>query len=1182
MLSANPFVEAKEGTQAEKKAIYRQFISYFVPLFLILTLFMAILLGGDWLRTKNLIDTNEELQVKLIKNTLTRDLENIAPDLHLLLHNNSFNNFLNDPTADNLSKLQQSFSLFATHKQLYQQVRFIDTAGEEVVRIDYKSGKVVTVTGPSLQNKGNRYYFKESIALQRGAIFVSPIDLNVEHGLIEQPYQPMIRFATPVFDHTGTKRGILILNYLAERMLLHFDEVTSGTWGHIELLNKDGYWIRSHKREREWGFMLPHNRHFSDKHGEEAWSTMRQTEAGRIDQQDGIYSYVTLNPVAVTMESLKNVPDFHGVFQQNSNLGWKIVSDVETQVMYRRLLENLIYISGPVWTLLIILSLIGSWRLATHKIVQQQLQHEAELHAKVFAWTTEGITITDTDANILDVNNGFSQITGYTPEDVVGKNSNILSSGQHDAAFYHQLWAELANRGFWEGEIYNRGKAGNIFCEWLRINTVYDHNKRPVNYVAIFSDITKRRARENELQQNREMLNIAQEIAKIGSWDWDIIEDELYWSLETYRILGLEPKEGKTHYEAFLTSIHSDDREYVVTAINESTIIGKPFALEFQIVRPDGEIRIIKGQAEVTHNEDGKAVRMVGTIHDITELKQAEYELAMSDNVFNTAAEGIMVTDRSNRILRVNRAFSNITQYSEEEVIGLHPQRLLQSGRHDPEFYQSLWHTLNSEDHWSGEIWNLRKDGELFASHQNITVVRNVHGNIVQHISIFSDITERKRAEEDIRYLAHFDQLTGLHNRVLFKDRFEHAIAKAARVSGNVGLLFIDLDRFKFVNDNLGHDAGDQLLIQVSHILKQSVRKQDTVARLGGDEFTIILEDLESASDAAKVADQIIQSISKPLDIHQHEVVIGSSIGISIFPDNGLIPEELIKYADIAMYHAKESGRNQYQYYTTQLAEQSNHHFYLQARMRNALQNGEFELYYHPQIAIDGSRIIGAEALIRWNDPEHGVVSPSAFIPIAEETGLIAELGIWVLEAACLQAEKWCREYDPDFCISVNLSAKQLMAEDIFEKIESVIERSGLSPHNLELEVTETAVMENPEHGIHQLERLRALGVLLSIDDFGTGYSSLSYLKRLPITRVKIDRSFLVDANENRDDAMIVRAIIQMAISLELRVIAEGVEREEQIEFLLENGCSEYQGYYYSMPVQVSAFENLLVLQNTQ
>jgi diguanylate cyclase (GGDEF)-like protein/PAS domain S-box-containing protein len=814
--------------------------------------------------------------------------------------------------------------------------------------------------------------------------------------------------------------------------------------------------------------------------------------------------------------------------------------------------------------------------------VNQELDDTRHYVSNLFEAAPDATLVIDANGAIVRVNQKAEELLGYRASELVTLSTEDLMPGRYREV--HSKYREESYRG-------RKGREPDYGQDFIALTRGGDEipvditigfiEQQGSEYsIVTLRDISKKKQVDKELSYNREMLNIAQEIASVGSWDWDLVNDELHWSDEMYSIFGLDPKGNKTDYELFLRFIHLDDREPIATAINEAVIMDKPFENEFRIFRLDGEERILEGSGEVIRDESGKATRMVGIIHDITEFKKAQYELALSDNVFKHAAEAIIITDSQNCVLRVNSAFSRLTQYSKEEALNKTPQEMLKSFQHDSHYYDEIWASLNSEGKWSGELWDRRKDGEVFPTYQNISVVKDRHGHVVQHISVISDITEKKKAEESIKYLAHFDQLTGLHNRVLFKDRLEHAVVRARRNNVTVALLFIDLDRFKYVNDTLGHDAGDQLLIEVANILRECVRAHDTVARLGGDEFTVILEDLPHGRDAAIVASKIIDELVKPFTIHNQEAFIGSSIGIAIFPDNAETPEEVIKNADIAMYFAKESGRNQYQFYTQELADRSSNKFFMESRLRRALENNEFEVYYQPQVSIDDSRIIGAEALVRWNDPEHGIISPTAFIPAAEESGLIEPLGLWVMEHACRQAAKWCRDIDPNFCISVNLSSRQLAGGGVFDSVQSILESSGLSAENLELEITESAIMENPERGIQQLEQIRGLGVAIAIDDFGTGYSSLSYLKRLPITRVKIDRSFIKDAHVNRDDEMIVNAIIVMSQSLGLRVIAEGVEHELHLKYLRSSGCNEYQGFYFSKPVPAKQFELLLQLDD--
>ncbi len=697
--------------------------------------------------------------------------------------------------------------------------------------------------------------------------------------------------------------------------------------------------------------------------------------------------------------------------------------------------------------------------------------------------------------------------------------------------------------------------------------------------IATIRDISERRKVEHEFRYNQLMLNKAQEISHVGSWDWNLKNNKLEWSDEVYRIFGYEPQEFKANYNAFLDSLHSEDRDSVINAVNAALGIEKKYDIEHRIVRPDGEERVVHEQGEVLHGNDGKPFRMIGTVRDITELKKSQFDLRLADNVFKNSMEAILVSDENNRILRVNGAFISITGYMPAEVIGRKPQEVLSSGKHEKDFYEALWDTLLGTGYWEGEIWDRRKNGEIFPARHNISVVKNEHDKIVQYISIFNDITLEKRTQERIEALAHYDQLTRLPNRMLFNDRLEHAIQRATRDPHKVGLMFIDLDRFKNVNDTLGHHAGDRLLQIVADRLKECVRKEDTVARLGGDEFTIILEKLTNAEDAVVVADKILKTITKKMHLDGHDVVVGGSIGVSVFPDDGDNAQAILKNADIAMYRAKEQGRNQYQFYTSDLAVAAESRFHLERELHAALENEELVLYYQPQVNAAQGRMTGMEALIRWHHPVKGVIPPLEFIPLAEDTGLILPIGNWVMLTACRQARLWQDLYKTPFKIAVNISAYQMTHGDIVAEVDKVLTESGLHAEYLELEITESFLMENPQEGLAKLSQLRRMGVTLAIDDFGTGYSSLNYLKNLDVDRFKIDRSFVMDVPGKGNDEAIVETIVGMSKTLGLKVIAEGVEQQEQVDFLFRHGCADIQGYYYSEPVTANELERLFTYQ---
>ncbi len=573
---------------------------------------------------------------------------------------------------------------------------------------------------------------------------------------------------------------------------------------------------------------------------------------------------------------------------------------------------------------------------------------------------------------------------------------------------------------------------------------------------------------------------------------------------------------------------------------------------------------------------DQKVVGSVVTFVDITQRKLAEDKLRQSATVFENTDEGIIVASAERKIVAVNGAFTRISGYRAAEVLGETPN-FLQSGVHDKDFYRKLWARLEKNGQWRGEIWNRRKNGEIYPAWENISVVKDEVGRITNYVSIFSDISAIKESEKRLSHLAHHDALTGLANRLMLTANLDQILEWAKRHGQKVALLYLDLDRFKIINDTLGHAYGDQLLRAVAARLRQCVRAEDTVARLGGDEFTIILVEITNAEDAAKIAKKINSKLAKPIPVNEQELVTSASIGISIYPDDASNRHDLLKAADTAMYHAKERGRNTFRFYTAELTTKAFEHLSLERGLRRALNNDEFELYYQPQVALDSGKIVGVEALIRWRHPKRGLLAPSSFIPVAEETGLINPIGEWVFRTACAEAKTWRAQGLPAVRLAINLSERQILSESSLERIHTMLHDLGLKPGmvQLDLEITER-VLKIAEQSVDTLSHLKSWGIMLAIDDFGTGYSSLSRLKQLPIDTLKIDRSFVRNIPHDRDDQAIVKAIIAMGHGLSLNVIAEGAEREDQLAFLHAHGCDELQGFLFSKPVPAKTMRRLL------
>ncbi|HSV28319.1 MAG TPA: EAL domain-containing protein, partial [Candidatus Omnitrophota bacterium] len=533
--------------------------------------------------------------------------------------------------------------------------------------------------------------------------------------------------------------------------------------------------------------------------------------------------------------------------------------------------------------------------------------------------------------------------------------------------------------------------------------------------------------------------------------------------------------------------------------------------------------------------------------------------------------EGIVITDPNGIILSVNPAFTEITGYPAEEAVGQTP-RLLKSDHHDDAFYSAMWAELKAKGQWKGELWNRRKSGDVFLEHQTISMVPGPDGRPVRYVAVFNDITELRRKDERIRHLAYHDPLTALPNRQLLNDRLEHALNMCRREGRQIAVMFLDLDRFKVINDTLGHDVGDNLLREVAKRLSGAVRAVDTVARLGGDEFVVLIEHPDSPRAVAQVAEKIIHALTAPVELGDNVVHVTTSIGISLFPNDGDDLTALMKNADTAMYAAKSAGRNGYHFFSRSMNDKAQWRLELENEMRLALDRQEFELFYQPKVDMATMRPDGAEALIRWRHPTKGVISPADFIPLAEETGLIVAMGEWALLEACSQMRRWREEGLGDVKVAVNLSARQLVGTGLFALVSAALELNELPPGLLELELTESAVMHETERAIAMLEGLKTLGVSIAIDDFGTGYSSLSYLKKLPLDTLKIDRSFVMDIETNEQDAAIVRTILAMAETLRLDVVAEGVETQSQVDFLSATNCGKCQGYFFSRPLPAADF----------
>lgn len=680
--------------------------------------------------------------------------------------------------------------------------------------------------------------------------------------------------------------------------------------------------------------------------------------------------------------------------------------------------------------------------------------------------------------------------------------------------------------------------------------------------------------RETELAASTERLHTAQRLSHVGSWSYNALTGQANLTAEALAIFEL-PKNKPLSFSDFIERTHPEDRAPLQASYAQAAQEHTPIEIEHRLLLPDGRIKWVCEHGLLEFDDDGQVQGSIGTVQDITSQKQAETELRIAAVAFESQL-GILVTDAHWIIQRVNPAFTQITGYTAQEAIGQSPH-IVRCTQHDDAFYEQIWHCVRDEGAWHGEVWQQHKQGHAYPCWLSITAVKNAQGETTHYVGAQQDISDRKYAEERINQLAFFDQLTGLPNRTLLLDRLRQAIAGAQRSRHLGALLFINLDKFKTLNDTLGHDKGDLLLKQTAERLIACVRGGDTVARMGGDEFIIMLPNLStSPQEAAVQAEAVGEKILAELNRHHvlDDMIFHStaSLGISLFTPDSHCIDDLLKQVDLAMNRAKSSGRNSLRFFDPEMEADVLSRAALESDLHEALSKQQFQVHYQAQMT--GGVLSGSEALLRWQHPQRGMIAPDEFIPLAEETGLILQLGAWVLEAACQQLVAWADNPELNYLsIAVNVSPRQFHRPEFVSQVCQILERTGANPRRLKLELTESLLIEDVDEVIRKMQALKEVGLGFALDDFGTGYSSLYYLKHLPFDQMKIDRSFVRDILDDTNDATIARTIVTLAQSLGLGVIAEGVENQAQLDFLAELHCHAYQGYYFSRPLPVGEFE---------
>lgn len=851
-------------------------------------------------------------------------------------------------------------------------------------------------------------------------------------------------------------------------------------------------------------------------------------------------------------------------------------------------LHAVIQVCVVIVSTLLIRALVGAYRSRLnelHHIGQDLRAGTAELQAsKAALYRAQAVAKVgnweyDFAIDTLTLSPESCRILGF-PEGTKSSYDNYMARLHPDDLEGVQVAWQAAQRGE-AFDIEHRFVIGQS-NHWVRQKAElrFAPDGKPLSAVGIVQDITERKQTEDALRASTDSMNDAQRIAKLGSWNLDLVNGQLNWSDEIFRLFEIEPTRFGATYEAFLAAIHPQDRDGVNRAYTESLVNRTPYEVTHRLLMADGRIKWVHEQCRSDFDAAGKPLRSQGTVQDVTELVLAEQQLHIAAAAFESL-QAMIITDVKGVILRVNQAFTTITGYTVEEAVG-QTSRLLNSDRHDADFYAKMWDSIRNTGGWQGEVWYRRKNGEEYPVWLTVSAVRDSLGKVTHYVGAQFDLSDRKKAEEEIAELAFSDQLTGLPNRRLLLDRLKQTMTASERSGCNGALLLIDLDFFKTLNDTRGHDMGDLLLKQVAQRLIDCVRVEDTLARLGGDEFVVMLANLstcgtEAATQTELVGRKILSAINQEYQLGDVTYNITASIGATLF--SGLLTtiDELMKQADLAMYKSKDTGRNALHFFDPAMETAVVMRAGMEANLRQAIVNQQFVLYYQAQVVDDGS-VTGAETLVRWNQPDRGIVAPGEFIALCEETGLILPLGQWILETACSQLARWADQPEMAYLtLSVNVSARQFRQPDFVDQVLAVLKRTRANPRRLKLELTESLLVSNVEDVIVKMFALKAKGVGFSLDDFGTGYSSLTYLRRLPIDQLKIDQSFVRDVLSDPNDAVIAKTIIALAHSLGLGVIAEGVETASQRDFLVSAGCHAFQGYFFSRPLPLDGFEAFAV-----
>lgn len=746
-------------------------------------------------------------------------------------------------------------------------------------------------------------------------------------------------------------------------------------------------------------------------------------------------------------------------------------------------------------------------------------------------------------------------------------------------------WVEMQRNRLLAGEIehyqeerhFTRASDGHHFTVMCTVTVVRHTSPEDDVLVCVVQDITEMKQARHALERSEQQLRLALEGSGTVMWDWDMVRRRRFFSAGAAQMLRYEGEHFSRDFRV-RERLHPEDATAFEAAVQRALQQGELLEIMVRLQCFDGIYRWFEVRGMRHQDAEGHVVRFSGTVLDKTAQRQGEERLRQAVTVVENTREGIVVTDARSRILSVNPAFTELLGYTEEEMLGETP-RMFKSGRHDKAFYDAMWGCVMRTDHWRGEIWNRRKNGEVFPERMSLSAVRDPAGTVSHYVCMFTDISREKQREQQLEFLAHRDALTGLFNRTQVMLELQSLLEGAARTGEIMAVIVLNLNRFKDVNESYGHVVGDEVLKHISRQIKEVLRPGDVIGRMAGDELVVVARALETGEQAEVIAGRLIRAAAQPWKSPDNfSIVMSVAAGISLYPAHGHTAASLLQGAHAAVQAAKtmEHASEAACFFDESMTFAARERMALEARLRIAIEKGHLELHYQPQVDCATGRFVGAEALVRWNDPEEGMISPGRFIPVAEKTGLIGPLGEWVIQEACRQGQAWREAGLPHISLAVNVSLHQFWLTDIIACLDDALRTSGYSADGLEVEITESALAHRPEEALQVLRSMKQLGLRLAIDDFGTGYSSLAHLKRFPIDVLKIDQGFIRDIHVSRDDQAISDAVIAMGHSMDLQVLAEGVETEAQRAYLQSKGCDFCQGYFFSRPLPAAAFGALL------